>query len=101
MLSSMALVERTPPALTSSSARAVWWWGWTRRKCRAPLAQVQGGGNAANALTAAARLGLKPTLVTKVRSQARCRRGAPGELHSCGGVGKQRAPAHRAQELNG
>lgn len=28
--------------------------------------QVQGGGNAANALTAVARLGLAPTLVTKV-----------------------------------
>jgi hypothetical protein len=28
--------------------------------------QVQGGGNCANALTAAARLGLSPTIVTKV-----------------------------------
>lgn len=31
-----------------------------------PSPQVQGGGNAANALTAAARLGLMSTLVTKV-----------------------------------
>lgn len=30
--------------------------------------QVQGGGNCANALTAAARLGLKPTIVTKVHT---------------------------------
>lgn len=28
--------------------------------------QVQGGGNCANALTAAARLGLRPTIVSKV-----------------------------------
>lgn len=31
------------------------------------LPQVQGGGNCANALTAAARLGLRPTIVSKVR----------------------------------
>jgi hypothetical protein len=30
------------------------------------VVQVQGGGNCANALTAAARLGLSPTIVTKV-----------------------------------
>lgn len=33
-----------------------------------PLLQVQGGGNAGNAMTAAARLGLKPTLISKARA---------------------------------
>jgi hypothetical protein len=33
--------------------------------------QVQGGGNCANALTAAAQLGLSPTIVTKVRCSRR------------------------------
>jgi len=45
--------------------------------------QVQGGGNAANALTAAARLGLGSTLVTKVRYSG-CRSFASAcLLHSC------------------
>jgi sugar/nucleoside kinase (ribokinase family) len=35
-------------------------------KLRTTALEVQGGGNAANALTAAARLGLAPALVTKV-----------------------------------
>ena len=39
-------------------------------QCGVRNAQTQGGGNCANALTAAARLGLAPTLVTKLGSDA-------------------------------
>lgn len=58
-----------------------------RRVCCALLTQTQGGGNCANALTAAARLGLYPTLVTKVGCQE-CARGSDGEKASTPCVGE-------------
>lgn len=54
-------------------------------------AQVQGGGNAANALTAAARLGLKPTLVTKVSASSACRVAQPLVART-GAGGRARLP---------
>ena len=49
------------------------WWPHTRRpddKLRTERLELQGGGNCANALTATARLGLFPTLVTKIGDDA-------------------------------
>lgn len=55
-----------------------------------PLApQTQGGGNCANALTAAARLGLAPTIVTKVRAPFRASKRGQALLFT--------APCGRAQ----
>jgi hypothetical protein len=53
-----------PPAMVDARPKA-------RARCaeqgeRLRRLQVQGGGNAANALTAAARLGLSPVLLTKI-----------------------------------
>ncbi|RVW53575.1 hypothetical protein CK203_068980 [Vitis vinifera] len=42
-------------------------------KIRTTSLKVQGGGNAANALTCAARLGLKPRLISKVADDAQGR----------------------------
>jgi hypothetical protein len=42
------------------------------QKLRTDTLEVQGGGNCANALTAAARLGLSPTIVTKVGAASSC-----------------------------
>ncbi|GKU86172.1 hypothetical protein SLEP1_g732 [Rubroshorea leprosula] len=42
-------------------------------KIRSTSSLVQGGGNAANALTCAARLGLNPRLISKVANDARGR----------------------------
>jgi hypothetical protein len=48
-------------------------------KLRTDTLEVQGGGNCANALTAAARLGLSPTIVTKASGRRRvsCDRASP------------------------
>ncbi|WIA17202.1 hypothetical protein OEZ86_014349 [Tetradesmus obliquus] len=53
------------------------------QKLRTDALEVQGGGNCANALTAAARLGLKPTIVTKIGGDG-LGDGILSELHADG-----------------